>query len=126
MKLIGYLQMGVLSFGVLLGLFAVPMAEADEQGISVGELIASGDPSIFVGPILALVCVFGIWTGRNLLRFEPWARKATIVLAAAGLVFVPIGTIWGIYVIWALLWKDDTSKLFEGEGHGRGSGSASA
>jgi hypothetical protein len=55
----------------------------------------------------------GLITGIGLLKMQPWARIAGMVLGVIHLINIPIGTILGIYALWVLLNKD-TERLFAG------------
>lgn len=56
------------------------------------------------GTLLLAGGVLGIIAGWGLLDRQSWARTLTIVLACfALLLFVPIGTLLGIYTLWVLL-----------------------
>jgi hypothetical protein len=49
--------------------------------------------------------------GWGLLRRRSWARLVGLVLAAIGLMIVPIGTAFGAYAFWVLL-AEGTRTLF--------------
>jgi len=53
----------------------------------------------------------GILVGIGLLRFAPWARIGGIVLSIFDLMWVPFGTIVGIYGLW-VLFSQDAERLF--------------
>jgi zinc-ribbon domain len=64
----------------------------------------------FLHPLLTAIAVFlllksivGIAAGWGLLQHFDWARVLSIVLGFLELLHVPLGTILGIYTIWALL-----------------------
>ncbi len=64
---------------------------------------------------LILICsIPEIIAGIGLLKFRPWARILGLILAALSLVEFPIGTAFGVYVLWALI-HDDTVQLFKPE-----------
>ncbi|MEL6106177.1 MAG: serine/threonine-protein kinase [Planctomycetota bacterium] len=67
---------------------------------------------LFVGGFLFFLGVPGVIIGLGLWRFESWARIAAIVLSALSLMNVPLGTLLGMYSLWALL-REDSSVLFE-------------
>ncbi|NLD62632.1 MAG: hypothetical protein GX646_01925, partial [Bacteroidales bacterium] len=50
--------------------------------------------------------------GIGLFYCKPWARILTLVMAALGLLNVPVGTLKGVYIIWALV-QSETISLFE-------------
>jgi hypothetical protein len=45
----------------------------------------------------------GILVGAGLLMRQPWARMASLIVAAISLINIPFGTALGIYTMWALL-----------------------
>jgi hypothetical protein len=95
----------LLTFGVLLG---SGLISGDRDAIRILTVIA-----IFAGVLIMLVSVPGIIAGLGLLGFKPWARILGIVLALLNLPGFPIGTLLGIYTIWALL-DSESSLLFGG------------
>ncbi|HPE22622.1 MAG TPA: hypothetical protein PLT88_06310 [Bacteroidales bacterium] len=70
----------------------------------------------FIGtPLVTLFLLFGaamIAGGIGLFYCKPWARILTLVMAALGLLNVPVGTLKGVYIIWALV-QSETISLFE-------------
>lgn len=71
--------------------------------------LGAGAPE-FLYPLLSSVGIFllvkaiaGIGAGYGLLQHEAWARVVALVLGFFDLLHVPLGTILGIYTIWALL-----------------------
>jgi len=73
---------------------------------------------LFVPPIMfglgagfLLVAGGGICVGWGLMRYEPWARIAAIVLGVIALLHPPFGTLLGIYTLWVLLSND--AALYE-------------
>ena len=75
---------------------AVPVIGLIGMALVVGLLVLAV-PSIFVG--------VGLW------RLRPWARVGGIVLSILDLVWMPLGTIIGIYGLWVLFSKP-TEALF--------------
>jgi hypothetical protein len=66
-------------------------------------------------PLIVLFLMIGgamIAGGIGLLSCKPWARVLTLVVAALGLLNIPIGTLKGVYIIWALV-QTETVSLFE-------------
>jgi hypothetical protein len=71
--------------------------------------------SIVGTPIVVMLLLFGgamIAGGIGLLSCKPWARVLTLVMAALGLLNIPIGTLKGVYIIWVLV-QQETVSLFE-------------
>jgi hypothetical protein len=66
-------------------------------------------------PLVVLFLLFGgamIAGGVGLLGCKPWARVLTLVMAAIGLLNIPIGTLKGVYIIWVLV-QQETVSLFD-------------
>ncbi len=66
-------------------------------------------------PVIILMLVFGgamIAGGIGLFSCRPWARILTLVMAAMGLLNIPVGTLKGVYIIWVLV-QPETVSLFE-------------
>jgi hypothetical protein len=94
-------------------------------GGAVGIVGASGDPDATIAlPIIGItgialamftliLAIPGIVVGLGLWRLRPWARIGGIVLSILGLLWIPFGTILGIYGLWVLLSKDG-ERLFAG------------
>jgi phage shock protein PspC (stress-responsive transcriptional regulator) len=64
----------------------------------------------FLQPLLSTVAVFllvksiaGIAAGYGLLQRAEWARILAVILGFIALLHIPLGTLLGIYTIWALL-----------------------
>jgi len=76
---------------------AVPMIGLVGMALVVGILVLAV-PSIFVG--------VGLW------QLRPWARVGGIVLSILDLLWVPLGTIVGVYGLWVLFSKQ-TEALFD-------------
>ena len=89
--------------------FAMGMAavDGDNPGVAVIRFLSVSLPILIV--FMATLSLVG---GIGLLAFKPWARSLVIVVAALGCLFIPIGTLNGVYALWVLL-QDDTLKLFE-------------
>ena len=89
--------------------------------VLVGAGIISHDPetlkiTTIVGVSLAcflfLTSIPEIIGGFGLLKRKTWARVLVLVIAVIDLMFIPIGTLIGIYALWVLL-QEDTAKLFK-------------
>ncbi|MDX9904645.1 MAG: hypothetical protein RB288_11295 [Bacteroidales bacterium] len=66
-------------------------------------------------PLIVLFLMIGgamVAGGIGLLSCKPWARILTLVMAALGLLNIPIGTLKGVYIIWALV-QTETVSLFD-------------
>lgn len=87
----------------------------------VGGGAISGDPEAMavtslVGTIvslsIALPCIPGLLGGFGIFGYRQWARIALLVAGFINLVFIPFGTIVGIYTIWVLM-HGDVKRMFE-------------
>ena len=106
------LRIGYGALGLLIGLTAFALI--------VGGGLISGDRDAFaitsvIGTIIAgflgVLSLPNVLAGAGLLRFKPWARILTLILAAVDLLNVPVGTLLGVYTIWVLL-QDQAEELF--------------
>jgi len=75
---------------------AIPATE------TVGRFVAPLVLSV-IGGSLFLVAAGGILVGWGLMKLQPWARMAAIVLGIVSLLHPPFGTALGIYTLWVLL-----------------------
>ena len=117
-KVVGALNIAIGACG-LVAAFVLMLIFGGAAGI-VGS---TGDPDAALAmPIIgitgmALVVVAVVWSlpsfivGIGLLRRRPWARIAGIVLSIFHLIWVPVGTIIGVYSLWVLFSKD-AERLF--------------
>jgi hypothetical protein len=111
---IGYGIMGLMIAGLILLLMVGPgliaqLADGDAEALAILTFI--GVPVAFFFAMLSLLnIVGGIWV----LKHRNWARYLVLILSVLDIFNVPIGTILGIYCIWALA-NDSTARLFAGE-----------
>lgn len=61
---------------------------------------------LLVGSILNIIAGLGLFARRE------WGRYLALLIAVFNLFNVPVGTMIGIYMFWALL-HDDTTRLFK-------------
>lgn len=59
-----------------------------------------------IGFALLALGIFGLAAGWGLMQREAWARTGALILAILSLPEVPVGTILGIYTLWALMAPD--------------------
>lgn len=113
LTIVAALSIGFGALGVFIALIVL-------VAVTGGGFI-SGDPEAIaitsiVGPAVAgflvLISLPDIIGGIGLLKRRSWARILVIIISCLDLLFIPIGTIIGIYCIWVLV-HDDTVKLFE-------------
>lgn len=91
-------------------------------GILGGVGLLSGDVFAFsflaglgsiLGFFLLLIGLPGLILAWGFWKLKSWARPLGFVLAVLNLFNAPLGTLLGIYTIWALL-QDETTRLLEG------------
>ncbi len=105
-----HIAFGLLLLFVGIGLFVV---------ISGGGLISGEPQAIFatsvvgsaLGLFFTLLAIPGIIGGIGLLRMLSWSRILMLIIAFLELIVIPIGTVIGVYTIWALL-NDEAIALF--------------
>ncbi|MGD9345553.1 MAG: hypothetical protein PVH84_06800 [Candidatus Aminicenantes bacterium] len=91
--------------------------------VIVGAGIITGEPEAMtitsivgtaIGFFLVITSLPEIIGGFGLLKRKAWARILILVVACLDLLWIPIGTLIGIYELWVLL-NEDTVKLFAKE-----------
>jgi hypothetical protein len=98
--LAGMALIGIASFGGML-----------TGDVFLFSLIA-GIGSVF-GFFLIMIGLPGMFLALGLWRLKSWARPLGFILGVLNLLNPPIGTILGIYTIWAML-QDETKALLDG------------
>jgi len=111
---VGALQIGLGTLGLIgvLGIFfafSIAMNAVGNEEIPSFVLgILRIGLSILVGGISILSIIGGI----GVLSLKPWARILAMVISVIGCLWIPIGTLAGVYSIWVLM-QDETVKLFK-------------
>jgi hypothetical protein len=103
-KILGWLHLIFGAFGLLAALAI--MGGSVIGGMFTGSLtgmIGVGVVGTFAAILVAAYSIPGLLAGYGLLRFAPWARVLTIVLAVFELIRFPFGTCLGVYSLWVLL-----------------------
>jgi hypothetical protein len=114
----GALRIGMGVLGLLIAAFVFiaivggGLISGDRDAIAITSVVGT-----VISGFFGLISLPNIIAGWGLIRFKPWARILTLILAALDLVNVPVGTLLGIYTIWVIL-QDETEKLFAGNGPG--------
>jgi hypothetical protein len=111
-KILGWLHLAFGGLG-LLAAFAV-MGGTMLGGLfsgSLGGMIGLSMIGTFAAVIIAAFAIPGLVAGYGLLKFAPWARILTLVLAIFELIRFPFGTCLGVYSLWVLL-SADGAALF--------------
>ena len=117
-KVLGALQ---IALGTM-GLFAAAILLVVFGGVA-GAVGVTGEPDTAIAlPIigitgmalvtfLVLLSLPGVIIGIGLIRLQPWARIAGLVISILSLMMIPFGTIVGVYGLWVLFNKD-SERLF--------------
>ena len=104
---IGFSALGILAaiivFVVLRNVWAVV---DDYEAERVLRIVAAWVPLFLI-----VISLPGLIGGIGLFLRQGWARILTLIVAAFGLLNIPIGTALGIYTIWVLV-QPETTKLF--------------
>lgn len=104
---IGFGILGViLAIFVLIGIFLVNTYVEDYDARKILPILGT---AVFF--FLLVTSIPGIIGGFGLLKRRPWARILILVVACLDLLWIPFGTIIGIYELWVLL-QDKTLQLF--------------
>jgi hypothetical protein len=112
-KIIGWLHIIFGLFGILtaLALFGGGILGGAFAG-SLKGMVGMGLIGTFVGVMVAVIALPGLIAGYGLLKYYDWARILMIVIAVLELIQFPLGTVLGIYTLWALL-SADGAALFK-------------
>jgi len=85
---------------------------------SLPGLIGLSMIGTFAAVIIIAYAIPGLLAGYGLLKFAPWARVLTIVLALFELFRFPFGTCLGVYSLWVLLSADGAALFRQRAGAG--------
>jgi hypothetical protein len=107
------LMAAVVIFTVFGGLAGLVGISGDSDGRAAAPILVLIGGIVLV--IIAVLSIPGLIGGIGLINFKPWARVFMIVLSAMHILNVPIGTILGIYGLWALV-NPETEALFANRG----------
>jgi hypothetical protein len=83
---------------LVVGHVAPYVMHGEEIARTLGPLVL-----YLIGLSLFVVAAGGMCIGWGLMRREPWARGAAVVLGVLALFHPPFGTALGIYTLWVLL-----------------------
>jgi len=81
----------------------------------VEEPIATNVLNFISVPLTIMLLLFGalmIAGAIGLFSYKNWARIITLIMGGLGLLNIPLGTLKGVYIIWALV-QPETVALFE-------------
>jgi hypothetical protein len=96
---------------VTFGVFASLAGSSPEEGAPLGMAIL-GLTGVALALVLIVIGAPSIVCGWGLLKRRPWGRILGIVLAAIAVIHFPLGTVFGVYVLWVLFQKR-TEALFD-------------
>src|SRR5262249_55292518 len=99
-----------LVFGGVAGIVGLTSAHGDPDGAAIAIPII-GITGMALVAFLLLLSIPSVLIGIGLLKRRPWARVAGIVVSIIGMMFIPFGTILGVYGLWVLFSKE-TERLF--------------
>jgi hypothetical protein len=112
LTLVAAINIGFGFLGIFIGLVTLV--------VLIGAGIISQDPEamkittivgVSIASFLVITSIPEIIGGFGLLKRKTWARVLVMIIAVIDLMFIPIGTLIGIYTLWVLL-NEDTTKLF--------------
>ena len=95
------------------GLFLLLALGAGEAADAEGSEVVGGVVGTAIATVALLTglpCLIG---GIGLRNGQPWARTLVLVLGFISLLNAPLGTILGIYTIWALMFNEDVKRSFD-------------
>src|SRR5436305_2246459 len=112
-KILGWLH-------IIFGAFGLLTAFAIMGGTMLGGMFSGSMTGMigvtmigtFAAVIVAAYAIPGLIAGYGLLKFAPWARILTIILAIFELLRFPFGTCLGVYSLWVML-SSDGAALFQ-------------
>lgn len=94
--LVAYSAMQFIGGIVLFTVFNIVEIFVDEQDVVAMVQLFTHT----VGILILVVAIPGIIAGIGLLMDRLWARKFSLIVGIIYLLFIPIGTIIGIYSVW--------------------------
>ena len=109
-KVVGWLWIANGVVSILMAI--IGLAVINWPGVISGaqdSLLASAGVLCCFPGILGIIA--NIAAGYGLLNYKSWARILVIILAILNLIWFPIGTVIGIYTLWAMF-NDETKALF--------------
>ena len=103
-NVIAALRIGFSILGLLIGglIFALLYFVGDFVDDQEAEMILTIIANVVIVLILIL-SIPGIIAGVGLFKRKEWARILTLILSVIDLFNIPVGTVIGVYSIWALV-----------------------
>jgi hypothetical protein len=112
--ILGWLYIIFGALGVLVGLLflvGAGIAGVAASTEDAGAGLLAGGLGAAIALFIAVLSLPSVLAGWGLLRRKSWSRVLAIVLGALSLLSIPIGTILGVYTIWALTRPESESLL---------------
>jgi len=105
---IGFGFLGIIiAFITFTAIVGSGLLSADPEAMAVTSVVGTS-----VASFIFIVSVPEIIGGFGLLKRKSWARILVLIIAVLDLLFIPVGTLIGIYELWVLL-NDDVIQMFE-------------
>jgi hypothetical protein len=105
---LGFLGLFLAAF-LFVAIVGAGIISGDSEAMTITSIVGTA-----LGLFLAITSLPEIIGGFGLLKRKAWARILILIVACLDLLWIPIGTIIGIYELWVLL-NEETVKLFTGE-----------
>ncbi len=111
--LVAVLNIGFGILGVLIAIFVligIIVANIYVEDYDARKILHFAGTAVFF--FILITSIPEIIGGFGLLKRRPWARILILIVACLDLLWIPIGTIIGIYELWVLL-QEGTAQLFK-------------
>lgn len=111
-KILGWVHIIMSSLFLVIGI--IVSAFLLFGGLLSGDAEAAGIitvVAVFVGGLLTVIGLPGIFAGIGLLKRKNWGRILAIIVGVLNITNVPVGTAVGIYTLYVLL-QSDASTYF--------------
>ena len=113
--LVAVINIGFGILGVMIAIFiliGMILGSIYVEDYEVRKIIPIVGTAVFL--FIFLTSIPEIIGGFGLLKRHLWARILILIVACLDLLWIPIGTIIGIYELWVLL-QDETAQLFKSD-----------
>jgi hypothetical protein len=105
---IGFSIIGI--FGAFALFFILRFAGSFVEDVDVANTVLHF-VGIFLPFLILSVSIIGLVGGIGLMSYKKWARIIVLIVSAVNCLNIPLGTLVGVYSIWALM-QDESVKLF--------------
>jgi hypothetical protein len=89
------------------------LAGASNQEGSGAMAVIFGTFGLLLGGLFFLFGIVFFIAANALVGLRTWSRIFHVIMGVLKLIAFPLGTAYGVYVIWALLFSDETKLLFD-------------